>query len=90
MVRFDEAEPNAVLTPFGSDCSTIVQYPFLERDSERPRGVMGMFDPSARPQVPSNTLTFAVPMSKFIRMVENIEESFLITDTWKRIQERIG
>ena len=90
LARFDEAEPNTVFTPFGSGCSTIVQYPFLEKDSERPRGVIGMFDPSARPHVPANALTFAVPMSKFVRMVENMEESFLITDTWKRIQDRIG
>lgn len=86
---FDEAEQNAVFTPFGSGCSTIVQYPYLERDSARPRGVIGMFDPSARPFVPNNVLTFSVPMNKFVRMIENIEESFLITDSWCRIRKRI-
>jgi hypothetical protein len=30
-----------------------------------------------------------VPMNKFSRMIENMEESFLITDTWKAIQKRI-
>jgi hypothetical protein len=49
-----------------------------------------MFDPSARPFVPGNALTFSVPMNKFGRMIENMEESFLITDTWKRVQKRIG
>jgi len=28
-------------------------------------------------------------MNKFSRMIENMEESFLITDTWKAIQKRI-
>ena len=87
--NFDEAEPNGVLAPFGSGCSSIVQYPYLEKDSARPRAVIGMFDPSARPFVPANALTFSVPMNKFSRMIENMEESFLITDTWKAIQKRI-
>jgi len=88
--NFDEAEPNGVFVPFGSGCSSIIQYPYLEKNSARPRGVIGMFDPSARPFVPGNALTFSVPMNKFARMIENMEESFLITDTWKAIQKRIG
>jgi len=48
-----------------------------------------MFDPSARPFVPNNVLTFSVPMNKFVRMIENMEESFLITDSWRRIQKRL-
>jgi len=89
LARFDETEQNAVFTPFGSGCSTIVQYPYLERDSARPRGVIGMFDPSARPFVPNNVLTFSVPMNKFVQMIENMEESFLITDSWRKIRERL-
>lgn len=89
LARFDEADRNAVYTPFGSGCSTITQYPYLEKDSDHPRGIIGMFDPSARPFVPKNTLTFSVPMKKFVRMINNMEESFLITDSWRRVQKRI-
>jgi hypothetical protein len=48
-----------------------------------------MFDVSARPFVPGDVLTFSAPMNKFSRMVENMEESFLVTDSWKKVQERI-
>jgi uncharacterized protein (DUF169 family) len=89
LANFDEAEQNGVVAPFGSGCSTIVQYPYLEKQSSRPRAVIGMFDTSARPFVPSSALTFSVPTNKFYRMIENMEESFLITDTWKTIQKRI-
>lgn len=89
LASYDEAEQNMVFAPFGSGCSTIVQYPYLEKDSERPRGVIGMFDISARPFVPADTLTFATPLSKFIRMIDNMEESFLITSSWKAVQKRI-
>jgi len=78
-----------VIAPFGSGCSTIVQSPYLEKDSENPRGVIGMFDVSARPFVPKDMLTFSTPMSKFIRMIDNMEESFLITPSWAKVQKRI-
>jgi hypothetical protein len=92
LANFDEAEPNAVICPFGSGCSSIVFHPYRELQSDRPRCVMGMFDISARPYIGENTLTFAVPITKFERMVDDMGESFLTTDSWKelygRMQER--
>lgn len=89
LANFDEAEPNGVFAPFGSGCSAITQYPYLEASARRPRGVIGMFDVSARPFVPKDALTFSAPMNKFSTMVENMEESFLTTDSWRKVQERI-
>ncbi|MBU4373796.1 MAG: hypothetical protein KJ714_05010, partial [Euryarchaeota archaeon] len=57
--------------------------PFLEKDSDNPRGVLGTFDVSARPYVPENMLTIS------ITIIENMEESFLITESWKKVQRRI-
>jgi uncharacterized protein (DUF169 family) len=90
LTNFDEAEPNGIFTPFSAGCGTIVQYPYLEKDSTRPRGVLGMFDVSARPFVPKETLSLALPMNKFERMVENMDESFLITPSWDKVRGRIG
>ena len=89
LARFDETDRSAVQAPFGSGCSSIVQNPYLEQQSEHPRAIIGMFDPSARVCVPPDVLTLAVPMKKFIQMVDNMEESFLITETWQKIQRRI-
>jgi uncharacterized protein (DUF169 family) len=89
LANFDEVEPNGVYCPFSAGCGSIVQYPYLEKDSARPRAVIGMFDVSARPYVPKETLTFAVPMNKFVRMIDNMEESFLITRSWDKVKNRI-
>jgi len=89
LANFDESNPEGVFTPMGSGCSSIITYPYLEKDSPHPRGVIGMFDPSARPYVPMNMLTFSVPMKKMVTMMDNMEESFLITNTWKALQRRI-
>jgi hypothetical protein len=90
LANYDEAEPNGVFSPFGAGCATIVQYPFLERDNERPRAVLGMLDVSARPCVPADVITIAVPMKRFAGMVRNMEESFLITGSWRKVQKRIA
>jgi uncharacterized protein (DUF169 family) len=89
LANFDQTEPNGTYTPFGAGCSSVVHYPYLESMSERPRAVIGMFDPSARPCVPENVLSFAVPMIKFEKMIGYMEESFLITDTWETVRKRI-
>jgi uncharacterized protein (DUF169 family) len=90
LTNFDEVEPNGVFAPFSAGCGSIVQYPYLEKDSDHPRGILGMFDVSARPCVPRDVLTFSVPMNKFVRMIENMEESFLITPSWGKVNQRIS
>lgn len=90
LANFDEADPNGVFAPFAAGCGSIVQYPYLEKASQRPRGVLGMFDVSARPCVPGDVLAFSVPMNKFVRMVANMEESFLITPSWAKVRRRIA
>jgi uncharacterized protein (DUF169 family) len=90
LAGFDVSEPNGVIAPFSSGCAAIVQNPYLEKDSSEPRGIIGMFDVSARPYVRADELTFAAPMNKFETMVGNMEESFLITQSWKMVQKRIG
>lgn len=90
LASFDEVEDSGVIAPFGAGCATVAQYPYLEKDSTRPRCIIGMFDPSARPYVPADTVTFAVPMVKFQRMAANMEESFLITGTWETLRRRMA
>jgi uncharacterized protein (DUF169 family) len=89
LASFDETEQNMVITPFGSGCASIVQYPYMETKSRSPKAVIGMFDVSARPFVPQNVLTFSAPLAKFSRMVDNMAESFLITPSWAKVQKRI-
>jgi hypothetical protein len=90
LANFDEVDTLGVIAPFGAGCASIVHHPFHELKSDHSRPVLGMFDVSARPYVPANTLTFAVPWPKFVSMVGNMEESFLITKSWGKVRRRIG
>jgi hypothetical protein len=90
LANFDQIEPNGTFCPFGSGCGSIIYYPYLEKDAERPRAVIGMFDPSARPYVPVDMLTFSVPMVRFVKMIDYMDESFLITNSWKKVFKRLN
>jgi uncharacterized protein (DUF169 family) len=89
LANFDAGDPNGVFCPFSAGCGSIVQYPYLEKESDCPKAVVGMFDVSARPHVPDYVLTFSVPMNKFALMIDNIEDSFLITESWNKVLKRI-
>jgi hypothetical protein len=89
LVNFDHQHGNGVIAPFGAGCASIVHHPWFENQKEDPKAVIGMFDVSARPYVPDDTLTFAVPMKRFEQMIGYMDESFLITDSWKQVMNRI-
>jgi hypothetical protein len=86
---YDSADPDAVTCPMGSGCSSIVQNPYLEKDTSHPRAVLGMFDVSARPFVSPNILTLALPMRRFETLVGYMDECFLITDAWALVRQRL-
>jgi len=90
LASFDEAGPDGVIAPFSAGCGSVVEYPYLEKAAKAPRCVIGLFDPSARPYVEGDRITFAAPWEKFARMAGNMEESFLTTPTWEKIRDRIA
>jgi hypothetical protein len=83
--NFDRTDGLGVIAPFGSGCGSVIYRGYLENQEEDPKAILGMFDPSARPCVPENTLSFTIPMKKMVKMIGYMDESFLITDTWKKI-----
>jgi hypothetical protein len=89
LANFDRADPYGVISPMGSGCSTIIAHPLGESNSDNPRCILGMFDVSARPCVPEDNLTFTIPMNRFIQMIQNMDESFLLTESWNMVRERI-
>jgi len=70
--------------------SSIVYRTHLESLTDNPKAFLGMFDCSARPCVPKDILSFSIPMKKLLTMLGNIDESFLITETWQTVRKRIN
>jgi hypothetical protein len=89
-VFYDTNRPDAVSVPFGSGCSSIVAQTVVENRNNGQRTFLGMFDPSVRPQVESNILSLAIPMSRFRKMYHTFNESCLQgTHAWEKVKNRI-
>jgi uncharacterized protein (DUF169 family) len=77
-----------VIIPFAAGCHSIGIIPLNEGKSDRPRGVVGLTDISARKHVDKDLLSFSVPFKMFLEMEDNVEESFLSRDEWKEVKKR--
>lgn len=88
LANFDSMTPYDVIAPFGTGCDSIVGFPMQELESEQPKAVLGALDPSVRIRFKPHILTFSAPWPKFLSMLENMDESFLATDSWSKVKSR--
>ena len=87
---FDTNAEDAVVTKFGSGCSTVVSMTIVENARQGQRCFLGLFDPSVRPYVGANELSFTIPMSRLKRMTETMKECFLFdSHAWKKVKARL-
>ena len=87
---YDNNEPDAVMAQFGSGCSTVVSMTVVENARGGYRCFLGLFDPSVRPWVGPNELSFTVPMSRFLVMLDTMRECFLFgSHAWEKVKSRL-
>jgi uncharacterized protein (DUF169 family) len=89
LVNYASGRMDGVRIPFSSGCGASLSHPLKEAEEESPRAILGMFDVSARPFVEPDILTLAMPLKLFSTLLDNLDESFLITESWKKVKERI-
>ena len=89
LASFDTIGPHDVIAPFGSGCDGLIGFAFKELRSGEPKAVMGLFDPPARACVKADLLSFSIPWPKFVTMLENMDDCFLNTYIWEKIQNRM-
>lgn len=87
---YDNNEPDAVVSLFGSGCSTVVSMTVVENQRQGHRCFLGLFDPSVRPWVRKNELSFTIPFSRFVQMMDTMKNCFLFgTHAWEKVKRRI-
>ena len=88
---FDNNSDDAVTAMFGSGCSTVVTNAVVENNRNGRRTFLGLFDPSVRPYVESNILSFVIPMSRFKEMYHTMSACCLFgTHAWQKVRDRIN
>ena len=87
MADFNRGTNRSTMAPFGAACQPVL-FGLDEAKKENPRGVIGFLDISKRAIVDRETLTFTVPFKMFQEMEAGVEDSFLKTHVWQKLQER--
>lgn len=87
---YDNNSPDAVTTQFASGCASIITFAVNENRDGGRRCFLGMLDPSARPLVPENELTFTIPMCRFKEMLGTMNDSALYQKAFSVLKKRIN
>lgn len=87
---YDNDAEDAITTKFASGCAAIVTFATVENRKGGRRCFLGMFDPSARPLVPKNELSFVIPMSRFREMLRTMPDSALYQKAFSVVKRRIN
>ena len=87
---YDSNDSDAVTTQFASGCASIITFAVNENRSGGRRCFLGMLDPSARPLVPENELTFTIPMSRFKEMLTTMNDSALYQKAFSALKRRMN
>lgn len=87
---YDNNDDDAVCARFASGCCSIVTFTVKENRAGDRRCFIGLLDPSARPLVPKNELTFTVPVCRFKEMMNTMEQSALFQKAYSIVRKRIN
>lgn len=87
---YDNNKPDAVVSQFGSGCSSTVSMAVKENREGGSRCFLGLLDPSVRPFVGKNELSFTIPFSRFRQMTETMRKCFLFdSHAWDKVRTRL-
>lgn len=87
---YDNDADDAVSVRFASGCCSIVTFAVNENRKNGRGCFIGMLDPSARPLVPADELTFVIPINRFREMEQTMEDSALFKKAYSIVKKRIN
>ena len=87
---YDNNSADAVVTQFSSGCASIVTRAISANKSGGRSCFIGMLDPSARPLIPENELTFTIPMCRMMEMLDTMDDSSLYQKAFSALRRRIN
>lgn len=88
---YDNNAEDAVSAQFGSGCASVISLAVRENRLGGKRTFIGLFDPSVRPHVDANILSFVIPQSRLQSMLATMRDSCLFgTHAWEKVKARIN
>lgn len=80
LIHFDDVNIfHSVLMPGGASCASFITYASgMAEKAPRNSAFVGPVDPTGNDWFPADHLSLSIPLHMAIRMVENIDDSFLV------------
>lgn len=80
---------NAVVSPFGAACTSIVAWPLVYERRGLECAVLGGFDLSARKYMKTDELTFSIPLTLYRKMLDALDTSGLVRHNWDVVRRKV-
>ena len=91
LANYTRPDAENVIVPWAAGCQVMGIYAYRELERERPRGLIGLTDISARknirPILGEYVLSFTAPWPLFREMESNVKGSFLERETWRTLRK---
>ena len=92
LANYAHPEADNAIIPWAAACQVMGILAYRELERERPRGLVGLTDISARQNIRASlgehVLSFTAPWPLFQEMEGNVEGSFLQRETWRTLRNR--
>lgn len=89
LANYDKPTQDNVQVRFAAGCAQAVLLSMCDSEAGADRCIIGLTDPSARLHVDKDLLSFSLPYARFLELEEQVDASFLTTETWQRLRKRI-
>ncbi len=90
LAAFVTNNPEVVASPWSAACGSLAVWPLHYLEKGKSKAVVGGWDPSARKFFKTDELSFTIPFSMFIQMLNQYNDSFLKTKTWENVHKKIN
>jgi hypothetical protein len=91
LANYAHGDGESVIIPWAAGCQVPGIYAYRELERERPRGLVGLTDISARRNVRAslgeNVMSFTAPWPLFQEMERNVAGGFLERETWRSLRK---